>query len=409
MADVSIAPPPGLTRVADARSGQSTQFALFSDDWLQLQGYVASAVQLPITEGDFAAKYGSFSGETVIKQCIGAMKNVQAASTEFGDPKALRAALMQNPNLLAAKEPPKEIYAHTVWMGQRVHTTAASIASGYASVLQGLSGLPGKEQVENLKAYLFDPTMGPIPMSAAMNADIGFLIRKLGAFEQKMNQYNQVLQSFTTQSSQMMALVNSQIGELGQKIDDLQRARDEAWEAWKNFTIAAVTCSVGCALIGGLLAPFTGGVSLLVGGAAAIATGVGLGVKAAENRAKYNEYCNLLDGARSDLVLKQRLKGDLTGFNSAMNQVGPAMAGFLKSLQTVQGVWVQMGSDLKGISDSMTPSNVGDLAFLVKVKSDAAVNAWKAVDDSARQFTVESLVDYTSVAFGDRMPAAKAA
>jgi hypothetical protein len=404
MSVISIAPAPGLVRDADPRSGQKTQFALFTNDWLQLQGYIGAAVQLPITDGDFASKYGSFSGESLIKDCIGAMRDVQQASTEFGDPRALRTALLKNPNLLASKEPPQEIYTHTVWLGQRVHTTAATIVSGYESVLDGLTGLPPTEQVANLKAYLFDQTLGPIALAGTMNAEIGVLIKKLGAFEQKMNTYNQKMQAFTREGSKLVALVDTTIGELGQKIKDLERSRDEAWQAWKNFTIAAVASAVGCVLIGALLAPLTGGVSLLVGAAAGIAAGVGLGVKAAENRAKYNEYCKLVVGAQGDLVQKQRLRGDLSGFNMAMQQAGPAMAGFLKSLQTMQGVWVQMGSDMKAINESVTPANVGDLAFLVKAKSKMAVDAWKAVDDSAKQFTTNSLVDYSNIAFGEKMP-----
>jgi hypothetical protein len=406
---IPIGPGPGLTKPADPRSGQKTQFALFTDDWLQLQSYIGAAVDLPITKGDFEAKYGSFGSMTVINDCIAAMKNVQNASTEFGNPKSLRAALIKNPNLLATKVPPTEIYTHTVWMGQLVHKTAATIASGYESVLEGLTGLPNDEQVANLKAYLFDPTMGPIPLAGTMNKEIGDLIKKLGTFEKKMNEYNAKMQAFTREGSTMIKDVDVKIGSLGQQIQDLSKTRDEAWQAWKNFTIAAITASVGCALIGAVLAPFTFGVSALVGGAAAIATAIGLGIKAAQNRAKYNEYCKLVENAEADLRKKQRLRADLTDFNGAMGLVGPAMAGFLKSLQTVQGVWVQMGTDMQFINDSLTPSNVGNLAFLVRTKSKMAVDAWKSVDDSAKQFTVQSLVDYTSIAFGDKMPEKAAA
>lgn len=407
--DISIAPPAGLTTPANPASGQQTQFTLFSDSWLQLQGYIAAAVNLPIGQGNFVDKYGSFDGQKVITDCIGAMQNVQACSAEFGDPKALRAALIANPQLLATDTPPNEIYSHTVWMGQRVHTTAATLVSGYEFVLQENTGLPSAQQVANLKEYLFDQEAGPIALATQMSNDIGVLIKKLGVFEAKMNQYNQQMQAFTSQGSLMLQTVDQQIGALGQKIAQLQRSRDEAWEAWKNFTIAAVTTSVGCALIGGLLAPFTGGVSLLVGGVAGLAAGIGLGVKAAACRAEYNEYCKLVESTEADQKKKQRLRGDLSGFNSAMNQAGPAMAGFLKNLQTIQGAWVQMGTDMQGIGNSVTPSNIGNSAFMVKLKSQVAVNAWKSVDDSAKQFTVGSLVDYQSIAFGDPMPEQKAA
>jgi len=87
----SIEPAPGLTIPADPNSGQKSQFALFSDSWLELQGYIGSAIQLPIVEGDFEQKYGTLGASTTIKDCIAAMKGVQEASTEFGDPKSLRA------------------------------------------------------------------------------------------------------------------------------------------------------------------------------------------------------------------------------------------------------------------------------------------------------------------------------
>jgi hypothetical protein len=403
MAVPSIAPVPGLIKAADPQSGQQSQFALFSDSWLELQVYVGAALELPITTGNFESKYGSIGSSNVITDCIGAMRGVRDSATEFGNPKTLRAALIANPNLLATKEPPAEIYTHTVWLGQRVHETAGKLQSGYRSVLDELSGLPSKDQVEALKEYLFDVTLGPIPLAKQMSDEAGALIKKLGVFEQKMNEYNAKMQAFTSGSSAMIAEVNSAIGSSEQKIKDLEKSRDEAYEAWKNFTIAAVTTSIGCALIGGLLAPFTFGISALVGGAAAIATGIGLGVKAAQCRAEYNTYCDLISTETVELQKKQRLRSDLGDFNTQMQRVGPAMASFLKNLQTVEGVWVQLNTDMVSISNSITPGNVGDIPFLVKAKANMAIASWKSVDDSARQFTVQSLVDYTSVAFADKM------
>src|SRR5271163_819274 len=120
MAEPSIAPAPGLTTPADSRSGQKTQFALFSDSWIELQGYVGAAIDLPITKGGFEEKYGTIGSSKTILDSIAAMKGVQEAATEFGNPKTLRASLIKDPNLLSTKEPPVEIYTHTIWLGQRV-------------------------------------------------------------------------------------------------------------------------------------------------------------------------------------------------------------------------------------------------------------------------------------------------
>jgi len=402
-------PRDGLIQPADPRSGQPSQFALFSDNWLELQGYVGSALELPLTTGNFEEKYGTVGSSTTIKDCISAMRGVREASTEFGDPKGLRAALIKDPKLLASKVPPKEIYTHTAWLGQRVHETAGNIVTGYESALEGLSGLPARDQVENLKAYLFDATLGPIPLSKQMSEECGALIKKLGDFETKMNGYNATMQAFTRDSSAMVQDLSSTIGGLEQKIRDLEKSRDEAYKAWKDFTIAAVVASVSCALIGALLAPFTFGIAALVGGAAAIATATGLGIKAAQNRAAYNGYCNEIATSGIELKKKQRLRSDLLDFNKQMGVVGPAMAGFLKSLQAIEGVWAQMNSDMVSISRDINEGNIGTLPFLVKGKVALAVNRWKSIDASAKQFTIDSLIDYTGIPFGNPMPERAAA
>ena len=217
----SIEPPPGLTTPSNPESGQKSQFALFSDSWIELQGYVGAATELPINKGSFEEKYGTVDGSKTVLECIDAMKGVQAASTEFGNPRSLRAKLIKDPGILASPEPPEEIYTHTVWLGQRVHDTATRLVSGYESVLLELPSLPPREQVENLKAYLFDQTLGPIPLAQKMSAEVATLIRKLGKFEQTMNEYNSKLQAFTNSSSTMIPLQIS--------LPSICRSRMKSW------------------------------------------------------------------------------------------------------------------------------------------------------------------------------------
>lgn len=399
----SIEPAPGLVNPAHPNSGQADRFALFSDSWIELQAYAGAAAELPITKGGFEDRYGA--GSRTATECIHAMRRVQTASTEFGDPKSLRAALQKNPTLLATREAPKAICTHTVWLGQRVIETAGRIACGFDSVLADLSGLPPREQVIDLKIYLFDQAFGPVPLSKQMSDDVGVLINKVGKFEQKMNEYNDQLKAFTKTSSSMIAEVNTTIGSLLQhRMADLESSRDDACKAWRDFTVAAATSSVGCMLIGARLAPLTGVVSLLEAGAAAIALDVGLGAKAAQCHARYNEYCRQIAGQGAELRKKQRLRSDLGDFDIQMQRVGAAMSGFLKNLQSVEGAWVQTNSDMLAIGNSISESNVGTLPFLVKSKTRLAIDAWKSVDASARQFTAGSLIDYTSLAFGDKMP-----
>lgn len=400
----SIEPPAGMVRAADPASGQQTQFALFSDSWIELQAFVGAAVDMPVSQGHFEDKYGPADGSKTVLGCIDAMRQVQMASSEFGNPQMLRQALIENPGMLASSQAPDEIYTHTVWLGERVRETSMKLASGYQSVLDELPGLPAADQAAMLKAYLFDRAMGPLPLAEKMSMEVGMLIKKLGKFEQKMNEYNERMRMFTSTSSAMMADVSRQVGMMEGQIMALERTRDEAYKAWRDFTIAAVTTSIGCALIGGLLAPFTGGLSLLAGGAAAIALGVGLGVKAAENRNKYNACCDVIQREQEGMRKKIRLRSDLGDFNAQMMRVGPAMGKFMASLQGVEGVWVQMNTDMLMLANNITESNVGNMAFLVKAKANLAIDAWKSIGASAQQFTVQSLVDYESIAFGHHMP-----
>ena len=405
MTQISILPPNGLTTTANPNSGNTVQFSLFSDSWVQLQAYIAAGLDMPLTTGDFEKKYGSFGPSQTIQDCIAAMRSVGEASREFGDPRSLRAQLISNPNILGTPTPPNEIYTHIVWLGQRVHQTAATLASGYEGVLDEFTDdMKPEEKVENLKAFMLSQTLGPIPLSRKMSDEVGALIRKLGIFEEKMNEYNAKMQKFTGSSSQMITDVNQTIGVLSQRIRELEKSRDEAYKAWKDFTIAAAVSSVGAALIGGLLIPFTGGVSALIGSAAAAALGLGLGLKAEEHRAEYNQFCKEVENETLERKKKVLLSGDLSGFDLQMKRVGPAMKAFLENLQIIQAVWTQMNSDMVALHHNINEDNIENTPFLIKMQAKQAIDAWKAIDDSAKQFTVQSLVDYTSIAFGDRMP-----
>jgi hypothetical protein len=400
----SIEPAPGLVIPANPGSGQPCQFALFGDSWIDLQAYAGAASELPMTRREFEHKYGAVAGSRILAGCIEAMKGVQAASTEFGDPKCLRATLRTSPNLLATRQPPQDIYTHTAWLSQRVAQTAGSIAIGFEDAMADLPSLPPREQVDSLKAHLFDQPLGPVALSKKISDEVGMLIRKFGKFGQKMNECNDRLTAYTSSWSPLIAELDTAIGSLAQPIAGLGKSRADAWLAWRDFTIAAATGSVRCMLIGGLLAPFTGAVSLLSGGPAAIALEVGLGVKAARCRALYNEYCSQIAGQPDQLKKRQRLRSDLGDFDTQLQRAALAMTNFLDRLQVLEGAWVHMNSDLLAIGNSITEKNVGTLPFLVKAMSLAAIHSWRSVGASAGRFTAGSLIDYTSLAFGDTMP-----
>jgi hypothetical protein len=258
--------------------------------------------------------------------------------------------------------------------------------------------------VLQLRAYLFDETLGPVPLSDRMSRDTRALIRKVKAFEQKMNEYNDKLRAYTKGTSTMVAEVNASIGTLAQRIKDLQDARDAAYRAYLDFTIAAYMAPIPCILIGAILAPFTLGISFGIGSALAVTLWGTFSAAAARSHDDYNTYCAEIESESVQLRRKQRLRSDLADFDLQAGRVAPAIAELLGNLEGIDSAWVRMKADMLAINQSVDPSNVASMPFLIKAKAGAAIDAWKDVDQAAKSFTAESLIDYASLAFGEKMP-----
>ena len=261
------------------------------------------------------------------------------------------------------------------------------------------------DKVKNIKTYLFDATLGPIPIAQEMVKEIQVLMDKLLKFEIKMNEYNQKLTDYIKSSGSMMEEVNRLVGTGDKRVERLTKARDDAYDSWLDYTIAAASSAVGCLLVGALFAPATGGTSLLYGAAIGAAVGTGLGIKAAEFRAEYSAYCKELTTAETDVAKKRRLRTDLVALNTQMKTVGPAMAGFVKNLQGVSGVWTKMNADLIDLGNNVNEGNVGSIPFLVEARANLAIETWRSVETAASEFQVDSLIDVTRTRLGDPLPA----
>ena len=105
MPSTSVAPKSTLTA-----SGSDKRFTLFTDNWLDVQSYISSALTLPIALGDFTTKYGDFptGDQQLITGCIDAMKNVNGLSASFGDPTLIKAKIANDPNYLGGTTAPDE-------------------------------------------------------------------------------------------------------------------------------------------------------------------------------------------------------------------------------------------------------------------------------------------------------------
>lgn len=374
---------------ANDATGQTT-FSLLTMNWTQLQSYVAGSIIMPTSTSDFESRYGKFDGEDDVVGCATALADVQGLSTQFGDPKALRAAIIADPNVLASDTPPEQIYTHIVWLADKIEGTSATIASSYDTVYKLLQGETSQQQVDDLTQFLFDPTVGPIPLSANMATLTADLITILGKFEKEVNDDNAKVQVYVSNESSLMQEAKDDVAALQHDIDALTKQAKKAHDEWVKYCIVA-GCMAPVALVGPLIVPVV-----------AIETAVG--VEASKYLAQYKAYCARIAQEKAELKQKQRFLGDMAGFNDMVDLAGPALQSFLTSLQMVEGSWVTMNNQLVAISKSLTVDTVSESVFVSKVQTQAAVDAWNNVAQLATEYTSTSLIDYSPTVFGEPLP-----
>ena len=137
----SLVPSPGLVVQNPAGGAAPTLFCLFSQDWITLQTFIAQAMQLPINQGDFGAKYGTFVDMQAVQDCVAAMKSVQDLSNSFGDPTALVKKLAANPAILQTDTAPDQLYVHIVWFALWVSIPLEKYPFGLLTMIVSLEAI----------------------------------------------------------------------------------------------------------------------------------------------------------------------------------------------------------------------------------------------------------------------------
>lgn len=372
-------------------TGQPTppnRFILFGSQWLTIQTYVTQALQLPITLGTFQEKYGDFSSAEIqgkIEGCISACKTVKGLAGTFGDPRTLKTQIQTDPAYLQSAAPPAEIYGHIVWLSNQIQNSASTFQFTFESlnaVLSPSAGTP-EQRAANLKLILTG--QGGLQSTAEdMRTKTNALMKKLLDFDSKISAANQEIQVYAGSSSSLLADVDQIIGKLKADIEKTQAAADEAYQKWRDYTIAAVTTSVGVMILSaGLLWPV------------AVGLGAGLGTAAGLARAQYNSLMDEVHNLDADRQKKTRLTTDLKGFNATILPLAEALAQFQGNLETIEGVWSGVGMNLSYIVDNYSVAQLSDLTWVMQtLKVLDAQRKWGDIATTTQQFTQNSLVTY---------------
>jgi len=382
-------PPPGV-------EAPKNRFILFGSQWLQLQNYITQALQLPINMGDWNEKYGDFSDKQQVQDCLNAMVNVHDLAKTFGEPATLKEKIAADPNYIFTPTPPDQIYGHIVWLSGQIQNTAGTFSNTFESLREALSEGTVEQRAEILKTILMG--QGGLTSSAEdMQQKTADLMKKLLAFDKEFTAANTTVQEYSGSSSSILADANKLIGQLQENISETQAAADEAYKKWRDYTIAAITTSVGLMIL-------TGGLAWPI----ALGLGIGLGVAAAAEKKAYNNLMDQVAKYHTDMKKKTRLVTDLTGLNSSIADIAPAMNEFKTSLETIEGVWLNIGMDLNYIATNYTVNQLGDLTWVMQtLKVLDAQKKWGDISTTAKDFSANSLVSYNfSTPFGQQIKVA---
>ena len=120
----------GLTAFGDP--GKPTKFALFTADWIQLQNFVAGALRLPITQGDFVTTYGDFKKRELVTNAVKAIHDLHESAVAFGDPAALWKEWAEKD--LTTTDKPNTLYGKIVWVAGQIMSTAETFKDTYETL-----------------------------------------------------------------------------------------------------------------------------------------------------------------------------------------------------------------------------------------------------------------------------------
>lgn len=378
-----------------AEAPKKTRFALFTEDWLQMQTYIQSTLSLPVTTGDFEEKYGAFDEKAQLVSLVEAMKHVQDLSVEFGTPESVIKALKDDPDYIS-KGKDGSLYVNILWIANRIQRTAKKFRYSIATLDELLD--PEKNtpaQCRKNLAAILKGKNGMIDQASAIAKDIGELVQRLARFDDKMDDANQKLKAYTTEvkagsEETLRKKVQKAIGRYTNEIKGLQDAADAANKKWRDMTIAASSTSVGLLILsGGLMLP----VVAAVGGT--------LGGLAQQQKNRYNDLMRQIAGEEAEKKKKVHLETDLEGFDREIPKVSESMSKFVKKLEEIASIWAGTKLQLEELARENSLDELVNLDFEEQRASIlSAQMEWKDVEETTRQFTENSLVRTSQGIYG---------
>ena len=397
-----------------AGNSQTAQkkFILSSKEWLDLQNQVQALLALPSNFGEYEQRYGDASSGLQMKECFDAMHVLQNVASKYGNPKSLRANILQNPNFLAnAQRPRNDAYSATMWTLQRAHQNAFSLASQLRSIPRSAEGLSDSEVVEGIKSLFLDADQIVDKMRHTVD-QLEVLVRELETLDRELENAQEAMKIYTQRSSNTRKSLYQQIGNLKNKIEQLEQARDDAYEKWLALTISAsvVPAVIGILGIGimVILSVPTGGTSFAVGsaltGGLSGAAGTALGVAADNARTSYDNLVRELSTNQEFLRKRSAYRHDLGALDELMKFTLPSVNGIIGQIQVLKQAWTSSIEDIQYKVNDLSIDNLCSDPWRNPQKMAESADNWLNVDNALIAFMNNSFVDSELITFGSSLP-----
>ncbi len=269
-----------------------------------------------------------------------ALEQLRKEALKFGSPKRLRQLIAENPNALADDEPPLMLYASIVWWVHRLHESAASVVSFSKSVME--SAKSGADVKEGLQCLGHQAEKGRNP--------IGPLIASLKTFKVGILSANNDLSETCKIDAQSLQQMQESVGGMEYKVESLKKQID------------------------------------------------GLGFFSSGKKKQLELE---LQSLRQQLVDKTACAEKL---RAALGELEPILGEgyWLQSgvddlvdfLDKLRKVWTTFGSGVAQLAADASDDQLEDQVWMKKALGfDEAIKQWTAIEQAAKQFIAESLVD----------------
>lgn len=399
-----------LTAAGDDQKAR--KFILSSGEWFDLQNRVQAILALPSDLGEYQERYGDASSGLQMKECFDAMRTLQQVAGNYGNPRSLRAKILKDPNFLASADRPRhDAYSATVWTLELAHQNAFSLASALSGIPASARGETQSSIVSGIKSLFLGPNQIVDNMQHTVD-QLDALVNEFQEIEKELESAQLAMKTFTDQSSKTRASLDKEIGELTNKIAQLEKDRDAAYGKWLALTISACAVPAIIAIVGivimVLLAVPTGGASFAVGsavtGAAVGLSAAALGIAAGIARTSYEDLIKQVDEKQEFLKKRTAYRCDLGALDNLMKFSLPTSSEIISQLRVVKDAWTTSLQEIRYTVADLGVDGLTSGPWLKQAEMAAAAANWSRVDDALRAFTVGSFVDSNVIAFGAPLP-----